>query len=392
MKYDFEQRIDRTNTGSFKWDGMDMFFGTNDLLPMWIADMDFPTPAPVVEALKKRIEHPCYGYTLRMESYYLSLMNWLSRRHGWTIEKNWICNSPGIIPALAISVITFTQPGDSVILQAPVYHPFYDAITCNERKLVVNELQFNGSEYQMDFADFEIKVRENNVKLFFLCNPHNPVGRVWTYDELFTLGNICKKYGVQVISDEIHSDLIYSGHKHIIFSQIADFSNFTISCYAPSKTFNLAGLLTSAIVIPNSDLRNVFSGKLWNLGLYLGNIFGVTAFEAAYNECEDWLEQLKDYLTGNIDYMKDFIEKKIPQLKFHKPQSTYLAWLDCRELGLDNENLKQLVIHQAKLGLEMGTDFGPGGSGYMRLNFACPRGLLREGLERLETAVNSLRS
>lgn len=390
MKYDFDKVIKRTGSNSIKWDFMERTFGHKDLLPMWIADMDFAAPEPVVNTLMKKARHGVYGYTDKPRSFYDSISNWVSKRHGWEINNKWIVTTPGVVPAISLSVLAFTEPGDKVLLQSPVYHPFFSSIESNRRVIVNNRLKLEDGRYSMDFADLEEKLSKG-VKMMILCNPHNPAGRVWNYDELVKIGDLCEKYNVLIVSDEIHSDLVYSGKRHIPIASLSkDISNRTITCMAPSKTFNIAGLSTSVVIISNKHLLRKFEDSVAQIGIDMCNLFGIFALQSAYKHCEDWLEELLIYLEGNADFLVNYIETRIPKVNVQKPQATYLAWLDFRELGLDQSSLISLMAKKAKVGLNDGAAFGPGGEGFMRMNFACPRSVLEEGLKRIENAVNSL--
>lgn len=390
MKYDFDEHIDRLQTGSVKWDEVENLFGDKEILPMWVADMDFKSPQPVIDAIRERAEHGIYGYTTRPDSYYKATINWMKRRHNWDVEKDWICYSPGVVPALSIIVNTFTQPGDKIIVQPPVYYPFMNVIKNNGREIVHNPLKLQQNQYIMDFDDLKSKL-DPSVKMIILSSPHNPVGRVWTKAELQTLGEICAEHNVLVVSDEIHFDLVYKGNMHTPFAAISEFfAQNSITCTAPSKTFNLAGMQTSNIIIPNEDLRNQFNKSMENLALGLTNTFGVTALISAYDQGEEWLDQLLDYLKGNLEFLTKYIEENLPKIKVIKPEATYLVWLDCRELGISGKELEHLTQKQAKVAFDEGYIFGEEGEGFTRINIACPRKLLEEGLSRLSKAIGNL--
>lgn len=390
MKYDFDKSIDRFGTSSVKWDYLDRVFGNKEVLPLWVADMDFEIPQPVVDAVVKRAQHGIYGYTEKPASFYASMTNWMDKRHGWSIKREWIAVCPGVVPALCFSILSFTEPGDKVLLQSPVYHPFFSSIEENGRVVVNNRLKQENGRYEMDFEDLEAKLG-SGVKIMLLCNPHNPVGRVWSREELQKVGELCARYDVMIISDEIHCDLVYSGFTHIPAASVSEeLAQRTVTCIAPSKTFNIAGLSTSAVVIPNNAIRNKFKGTMKRLGIEMSNLFGITALEAAYAQGEEWLDQVLAYLEDNLDFLVDYISSSIPQIKVSKPQGTYLAWLDCRELGMSQKDLVDFFINKAGVGLNDGAAFGEDGEGFMRINIACPRSLLAEALKRMEQAVKSL--
>lgn len=403
MKYDFDKETNRKGTNSVKWEFIqegenlihwehtDKFFGENRTLPMWVADMDFPCPKPVVEALVTRAQHGVYGYTDKTASYYESVVNWMRKRHGWEIVPEWICTTPGVVPALNMLVRTFVSPGDKVLIQSPVYYPFFSAIENNEGELVTNQLIYENGRYRMDFADLEEKTQDPRVKMAILCSPHNPVGRVWSRDELALFGEICLKSDTLIVSDEIHGDLIYKGYVFTPFAKISkDFAQNAVICTAPSKTFNMAGLQTSNIIIPNDQLRSRFEKTLQGNGLFGIGTFGGVALEAAYNYGEEWLEQVMDYIEGNLHYLEEYVAEHIPHITVIPPQGTYLVWLDCRKLELGKWELKRLMLHDAGVYLDEGFIFGPGGEGFERINIACPRSILVEALERIKNAIDKL--
>jgi cystathionine beta-lyase len=391
----FDRIINRKNTASVKWDETRRIFGRDDLLPMWIADMDFLSPQPVIEALKKRAEHGVFGYSSLTESYFAAIENWMKKRHGWTIQREWICTSPGVVTGISLLVNLFSQPGDRIIIQPPVYYPFFQVIKNNGREVVLNALtlrQHNGEVlYEIDFDDFMLKIRRYKPKMFILCSPHNPVGRVWTKEELKQLGEICLEHDVLVIADEIHADIVYPNHYHIPFALLSkEFEMNSITCVSPSKTFNLAGLQTSVLLIPNPELRKAYLDHLHRLALNSTNLFGALALEYAYRYGEDWLDQLLIYLNGNVQLLTRFISDHLPQIMVIKPQGTYLVWLDCRGLGMDDQQLERFMLNEARVALRHGYLFGPGGEGFVRINIACPRSMLQDGLKRIEEAVNRL--
>ena len=391
MKYNFDEIIDRTNYHSVKWDELETTFGVKDVLPMWIADMEFRSPKPVVEAIRKAAEHGIYGYTSRPDSYYQAIINWMERRHNWKVKKDWIAHSPGVVPALGLIIRAFCQPGDKVVIQPPVYYPFFQVIENNGCHVVNNPLKLSNKKYFMDYDDLERKIDDPRVKLLILCSPHNPVGRVWQKEELIILGEICLKNNIIVVSDEIHADILFEGYKHIPFASISPaFAHHSITCTAPGKTFNLAGLQTSTIIIPNKKYYKTYNNILDSLALVENNVFGLVALEAAYRHGEEWLEQLLPYLNENLDFLMKYFRERIPKIKVITPEGTYLIWLDCRQLGLNTKDLNNFMIKKARVALDDGYWFGTEGKGFMRINIACPRSFLEEGLRRIERAVNSM--
>ena len=403
MEYDFDAEISRRGTSSVKWEFFwknenlsywertDPSLGDERVLPMWVADMDFPCPQPVVDALVERARQAIYGYTAKTETYYEAVVNWMERRQRWTIEPEWICTTPGVVPALNLLVRTFVAAGEKVLIQPPVYHPFFHAIQNNGAGLVPNPLVYENGGYRIDYTDLERKARDPDLKMVILCSPHNPVGRVWTKDELARFGEICLENNLLVVADEIHGDLIYRGHTFTPFASISqDFAQNMVVCTAPSKTFNLAGLHTSNIIIPNDELRSRFQKTLRSTGLGWVGVFGVVALEAAYNHGEEWLEQVMDYIEGNLRYMEEYVAQHIPQITLVQPQGTYLVWLDCRRLGLDKLELKRLMFDEARVFLDEGFVFGPEGEGFERINIACPRSILAEALGRIKNAREGL--
>ncbi|WP_248930258.1 MalY/PatB family protein [Paenibacillus hamazuiensis] len=389
MKYNFDEIIDRTGTASYKWDQSEKLFGRADVLPLWVADMDFKPPQEVVEAINRRAQQGIYGYTIRTDSYYEAVKGWLSRRHGWSIENDWVTSSPGVVPALSLIVQAFTEPGDKVILQSPVYYPFYDVIKMNGREVVDNALREENGRFVIDFELLEKQAAEG-AKLLLLCTPHNPGGRVWTREELTRVGEICVRHGLLVVADEIHHDLVYRGHKHVPFASISDaFAQISFTCIATSKTFNLAGLQAASVIIPNERLRRKYNQALKTLSLHMESYFGLTAVESSYTYGEEWLEQLIDYLQGNLDYLLSFMHERLPQVRVMKPEGTYLVWMDCRAISEDPKVLKQLMFEKAGVAFSEGSVFGKQGVGYLRVNIACPRSILAEALERFADAVNA---
>ena len=390
MKFNFDKIIDRTNNFSAKWSEMNKNFGTNNLLPMWVADMDFLTAPCVMEALKDRLEQGIFGYTTRPSSYNESIVNWLDNRFSWKINQEWLMFSPAVITSISLLIQNLTQKNDKIMIQEPVYSPFHNIVEANERSLVISPLvKLDDGSYVMDYEDIEAKIKD--VKVFILCNPHNPVGRVWTREELTRLGEICLKHNVLVISDEIHSDIILKNHKHTPFASISkEFRENTITCMAPTKTFNLAGLQSSFLVISNPYYYEVMDKAFSILDIKRNNAFSLVATESAYNYGEDWLYELIKYIEDNVDFAIDYIKNHIPQLKVKKPEGTYLLWVDFSNLNVDKKDLKNALINKGRIALSDGSSFGIGGDGYYRINLACPRSMVLEGLKRIEFAIKSL--
>lgn len=385
---DFNKIIDRRNTGSLKWDGVGLQRKTDDLLPLWVADMDFMSPEIVVKALTERAAHGIYGYTYIDEGYKDAVTGWMAQRHHWDVKKEWLLYANGVVPALNFAVQAFTEKGDGIIIQQPVYRPFSGAIIKNKRKLVNSPVVLKGERYEMDFNDFENKVIENKVKLFILCSPHNPVGRVWTEEELRRIGNICIKHQVLVVADEIHHDIVYKGNRHTPFASLGtEYANICITCTSPGKTFNMAALQNANLIIPNPDLRKTMKTFMENLALTEPGLMGLLACKTAYTECHEWLDALLQYLNENKEYAKAFIKERIPKISVIDPEGTYLMWMDFRELGLSDKALSDFLIEKAKVRLNDGVGFGPEGSGFMRMNFACPRSVLEQALVRMEKAI-----
>ncbi len=388
-KWSFDTIVNRENSGCRKWDGRKRVFGTDDILPMWIADMDFQSPPAVIEALKKCAAHGVYGYPLQSDAYYNAIVNWMGQRYECPIERDWILDTPGVVPAINLAIQAFTRPCDKIIIQPPVYPPFFSSIVNNRRQVVENPLIVENGRYVMDFHDLEKKM-QLGIKMIILANPHNPVGRIWTKEELQVLANLCLQYNVLILADEIHGDFTFKGHRYIPMRSLSpEAARMTITCIAPSKSFNVAGLKTAATIISNRKLRELFRGALEAVHIADGNIFGIAALEAAYCCGGEWLDSLLGYLEENADFLMRFIETNIPEIRLIKPEGTYLAWLNCRALQLKQEELKNFFVQQAKVGLNDGLAFGRQGEGFMRLNFGCPRATLQEGLERIEKAVRN---
>lgn len=388
MKYDFDTVVDRRNTNSLKYDFHRERGKAEDLMPLWVADMDFQTPKEVIDALRQKASHGIFGYSEPKEEYFSALVGWFSSRHGWTPERDKFVLTCGVVFAICMAIRALTQEGDSVLVCQPVYYPFEESIVVNRRKLVVSELIETNGVYEIDFEDFERKIVEKEVKLFLLCSPHNPVGRVWTREELLKIGEICAKHGVFVVADEIHADFTYAGYKHIPFASLSEaFAQNSITCLAPTKTFNLAGLHNSNIYIPNSAVRRLFRQELDRAGYSQSNIMGIVACQAAYTYGGEWLDELKVYLQGNLDFVRSYLREALPEIRLIEPQGTYLLWLDCRALGLSTQELSAFMQQKAKLWLDDGYVFGKGGKGFERINIACPRSLLKEALERIARAI-----
>ncbi|MCD7725172.1 MAG: pyridoxal phosphate-dependent aminotransferase [Clostridiales bacterium] len=388
MKYDFDEKIDRRNTDCLKYDFAAERGKPYDALPLWVADMDFRTAPGIIERVAADAVFGIYGYTESKDDYFQAVANWYQTYFDWTVEKQWLVKTPGVVFAIGMAVQALTKEGDAVMIQQPVYYPFSEVIRDNNRRLINNALVLRDGHYEIDFEDFERKIREEKVKLFVLCSPHNPVGRVWTKEELLRLGNICGEYGVKVVSDEIHSDFVYEGRKHYVFSTVApDFGEFSVICTAPSKTFNMAGLQVSNIFIPNAQIRKAFLKQMSAAGYSQINMIGLHACKAAYETGREWLEELKKYLKGNLDFVKDYLENNLPQVRLIEPEGTYLIWLDFRGLGLTEAQRKHLILHEAGLWLDSGVMFGKEGEGFERVNIACPRAVLEEACKRLAQAV-----
>ena len=390
MGYDFDKVINRKNTQSAKWDMVPERFGDEDVLPMWVADMDFLTAPAVIDALERKARAGIFGYPMRTNDYLNAIKGWVARRHGWEIQKEWITYSPGVVTALSLCILTFTDPGDRVIIQPPVYYPFFRVIENNGRRIKENPLSFTNNQYTMDLDHLET-LNSHRTKLMIISNPHNPVARVWKEEELRSVGEFCVKNDIILVSDEVHSDLIFPGYTHTPTASLSkEIAQQTITCISPSKTFNLAGLKTSAIIISNEKIRHHYTTTLGNLSMAGDNTFGMVALEAAYSSGEEWLESLLLYLEENRQFFMTYINEKIPRLKVIRPEGTYLLWLDCRALGLSAKELDAFFKQKAKLWLDDGPMFGQGGEGFQRINIACPRATLKEALERIENAVKTI--
>ena len=387
MQYDFDTPIDRTHTWSIKHDFKKENGKADDILPLWVADMDFRSPDSVVEALKKAVDHGIFGYSRADESYFDAVAAWYQKRHHLTLQPEWMTCTPGIVFALSIAVRAFTQEGDAVLIQPPVYHPFSRAILRNKRTLVENPLVLKDGHYEMDLEELEQKVLDEHVKLMILCNPHNPVGRVWTREELTALADICLRHHVYVISDEIHGEFVWQGHEQTPYASISEEACLhSMMCTAPSKTFNLAGMATSNLFIPDPEMRRKFRSELLDVGQENMNRLGLFACRAAYEGGGEWLDQLIGYLAGNLALVRDFCKNRVPQIQLVEPEGTYLAWLDCRELGMTDDELMAFFSNEAKVWLDPGTHSGEQGSGFMRFNLGSSRSVIAQALDQIEAA------
>lgn len=385
MKYDFDKTIDRRATNSYKWDS-----APEGVLPMWVADMDFRTAPAIIDALQKRVAHGIFGYTRVPDAYYDAVTSWFSRRHGWDIDREWIIYTSGVVPAVSAVIKALTVPGDRVIVQTPVYNCFFSSIRNNGCEIVSNPLRRTADTYEMDFDALERCAADPRAKVMLLCNPHNPAGRVWTPDELTRLGNICLRNGVTVVADEIHCELVYQGFKYTPFASLSDaFLHRSVTCVSPSKAFNIAGLQIANIVAFDNDLRSRID-KAININEVCDvNPFGVAATIAAYNEGEEWLNQLVDYLYGNYEAMAEFCRRELPEFPITRLEGTYLVWMDCSSLGMPSDALEHALLDDARLWLNAGTMYGAEGEGYMRWNIACPRSVMLDGLNRFLNFVRS---
>ena len=391
MKWNFDEAVSREGTNCVKYDLRKETFGSDDLIPMWVADMDFKTPDFIISALRKRLEHEILGYSFRPSEYYASISSWLLKRHKWEVPHEWISFCPGIVPALNLCTLAFTRPGESIIVQPPVYFPFFSAVENHGRNLIYNQLKEAGGRWEMDFESL-VKSLTPATKMIIISNPHNPVGRAWSSDELVQLADICLKYNILLLSDEIHSDLILPGYHHTPVAKLSDkIAEITVTCIAPSKTFNLAGLSTSSVIISNPVLRKYFNSKTDHLHIGNGNIFGTVASIAAYSEGSEWISELMVYINQNADYVIDYCRKMIPEILPVRPEATYMIWLDCRKLGMTGKELQEFFVGKAKVGMNEGSCFGPGGEGFMRMNIGTTNSNVRKAMEQIEKAVASVR-
>ncbi|WP_299087330.1 MalY/PatB family protein [uncultured Metabacillus sp.] len=384
----FDEVLNRMNTNSVKWDTK-RIFGMDDILPMWVADMDFKAPDEVLNALHARVEHGIFGYTIPSAQTEQAIQNWLKTRHHWEIDTSIITYSPGIVTAISLAIQAYTGPDDKIVVQPPVYYPFFEVAKKHNREVLYNQLLLNNDHrYDIDFDDLEAKLSDPMTKMFILCNPHNPSGRVWRKEELERIGELCIKHDVLIVSDDIHSDLLlFDNHYTPIASINHEIADRTITCIAPSKTFNLAGLQASAVLISNDTLKRKYNAVLQLYGLFTLNTLGTDAMEAAYTHGAKWLDELIDYLQGNIHFIEDFLKEHLPELKVMRPEATYLVWLDARYLKKTDKEIKELLLTKGKLGLEPGSKFGENGAGFLRMNIACPRETVEDGLNRLVRAL-----
>lgn len=390
--YDFDKIIDRTSTDCEKWDNRTAIFATDNVIPLWVADMDFESGDFIIDALRRRVDHSVFGYTFRSRDYTASIQGWLKRRSGWDVESDWVAFSPGVVTGATFAILACTKPGDGVLIQQPVYHPFAIITKANDRKVVNNGLIYTEKGYRIDFEDFEKKLSQ--VKAFILCNPHNPTGRAFTEAELRQMGELCVKHNVTIISDEIHSDFVYAPNRHTHIAALDKrFAEHTITFVAPSKSFNLAGFFTAVAIIPNPQLMTSYQREIKRYHADNSNIMGMEALKAAYTHGDQWMDQLKEYLEGNIDYVVNFLAKNLPSVRCIKPEATYLMWLDFSAWGMTQDQLNDALVNKAGLGMTSGAIFGDAGVGFQRLNIGTRRSLLVQAMEQLlefKTRSNNL--
>ena len=391
MKYNFDEIISREGTNCIKYDARQRVFGSEDVLPMWVADMDFRTPDFIINALRERLSHEVMGYTFHPREYFTSIAEWLRTMHGWEVNEDWICFCPGIVPALNLCTLAYTRPGDSVIIQPPVYTPFFDAVENHGRNLILNQLVFSEGRWRMDLDSLR-RIITPDTRMIIISNPHNPVGRSWDPEELKELAAICIENHTLILSDEIHCDLVLPGYKHTPVAKLSSpVSAITVTCIAPSKTFNAAGLSTSSVVISNPVLRKYFKSKIDHLHIGNGNIFGTVSSVAAYSEGREWLSKLLEYIEGNVSCVMDYCREFIPEIIPSRPEATYMIWLDCRKLGMTGKELGEFFVSKAGVGLNEGSAFGPGGEGFMRMNLGTTRSRIMKAMEQIRKAVESIR-
>lgn len=385
MKYDFDKIIDRRNTSCEKYSFFEERGLTDDTLAMWVADMDFETAPEIKEKIQEAAAHGIYGYTGKKNDYYDAVIRWFQKRFQWNIRKEWIITTPGVVFALAAAVRAYTKEGDAVMIQRPVYYPFSRVVLDNDRELVNNPLVLKDGKYVMDYEDMEQKIIDHQVKLFLLCSPHNPVSRVWTKEELVRAAEICKRHDVILVVDEIHCDFVLEGYHHTCFGSLEEeYADQAVICTAPSKTFNLAGLQLSNIIIRNPKLRKEFNREMKKTAYFGANLFGLMACQVAYESGEAWLEELLVYLKGNADYIRDFLGQNLPKVHLIEPEGTYLLWMDFRDYGYSSEKLQQMMLHEAKIWLDEGVMFGEEGAGFMRINIACPKSVIKEAMKKMQ--------
>ncbi|MDD4107318.1 MAG: PatB family C-S lyase [Prolixibacteraceae bacterium] len=390
MQYDFDELISREGTNSIKYDARKNVFRNGEVIPLWVADTDFRTPDFIMNAIKTRAQHEILGYTFKPDSYYESIKGWMKRRYNWEVKKDWISYSPGVVSGLTLALEIFSEPGDGIIVQPPVYFPFFESVKGTGRKIVENPLKIENGRYIVDMEDLKSKT-DKNTKVLLLCNPQNPGGTVRTYNELFELASFCLDNNILIISDEIHSDLIFPGHRHIPVATLSDdIAKNSVICMAPSKTFNMAGLSTSIIIIPDKTKVDSYEKTLNVRHLGMGNIFGSVALEAAYSQGDEWLEQLMEYLWKNYKFLEEFFRKHLPKARVMRPEATFLVWIDFTEYGMDDKELFRFIVEEAKVGLNNGDRFGTGGNGWMRLNIGCPASVLKEALTKMKNAFEKL--
>lgn len=391
MTWNFDEFTGREGTNCIKYDRREEIFGKKDIIPMWVADMDYKTPDFVISALRNQLENEIFGYSFRPDEYYSSITDWFKIRHNWNISRDWMIFTPGVVPALNLCTLAFTGPGDKIIVQPPVYFPFFSAVESHGRIMVCNQLKEENGRWVMDYKSLVDSI-DSKTRMIILSNPHNPVGRVWTMEELTDLAEICLKNNIVILSDEIHCDLVLPGFHHTPVASLSDeIAENTVTCIAPSKTFNLAGLYTSTVIISNPALRRSFNRIVKNLDIGNGNIFGTAASVAAYTHGHKWLDDLLDYIDNNVEYVEDYCQKMIPEIIPVQPEATYLIWLDCRRLGMNGKELQNFFVHNAGIGMNEGSSFGPGGEGFMRMNLATTHQTIIKAMEQIEKAVSSLR-
>ena len=390
MKYNFDEIIDRHGTDAIKIERCKALFGTEDVIPLWVADMDFRTPDFILNSITKRLEHPILGYTSPSDKYFESVMSWIDYLHGWKIKRDWLGFLPGIVPGIAFAINAFSEEGDEVIIQPPVYPPFITIPRKNNRQLIYNPLKEINGKFEMDIEDFERKITDK-TKLFILCNPQNPGGRAWDKKTLTRVAEICHKHNILVVSDEIHSDIALPGYSHTPFATVSEVAEQnSLTFMAPSKTFNMASLISSSYIIPNPEIRNKFADFLSGCELSNGNIFAFVAGQAAYENGAEWRSEMIEYIQGNIDYVVDFLKNHVPQIKPMVPEASFLIWLDCTDMGLPSNELQDFMVNKAGLGMNKGTMFGPGGEEHLWLNIACPRSVVVKAVGRLKKAMDKL--